>query len=350
MDQAVFDFRVVGLCAAPYTPFHADGSIDWDSVQAHADELVKQGVKYAFVNGTTGEGLSLSISERKKLVEKWMIASAGKIAVIVHVGAEAIPDMQEMAAHAASNGAVAISIQPTTFFKPDGVEGLINLFEKVVGAAPTLPFYYYHIPVKTAVNIRPDLLLKRIAQLQRDESRLTSFRGVKYSNEDLHIGSNCIATDGYVGPSKTLTPRCFDILYGKDEQLLGALPMGFEGAVGSTYNYMGRLINEMMELYRKGEMEKALEIQRKSQEIVNLMICSPSFGENGGPCTVHKAIHEMRLRHSNGVLTDEAAAAAKAAGKQVCFGFTPRVPLVPISQSGIARLRDELTKLGFFTW
>ena len=63
--------HITGLIAAPYTPMHPDGSINLDMIPEQADFLVKSGVKGVFVCGTTGEGLSLTITERKAVAERW---------------------------------------------------------------------------------------------------------------------------------------------------------------------------------------------------------------------------------------------------------------------------------------
>jgi dihydrodipicolinate synthase/N-acetylneuraminate lyase len=55
MDPKVASFRVVGLCAAPFTPFTASGDLDAAAIAAHVDELVAQGVKYAFGESTCGD-------------------------------------------------------------------------------------------------------------------------------------------------------------------------------------------------------------------------------------------------------------------------------------------------------
>ena len=120
------DFRVVGLCAAPFTPFNADGSLDKPSVAAHVAELLRQGVKYAFVAGTTGEGVTMSVAERKELLEAWMAASGGRVAIIAHVAAESIVDVQELAKHAESVGVAAIGAHCTTFNKPPTLDAIVD--------------------------------------------------------------------------------------------------------------------------------------------------------------------------------------------------------------------------------
>jgi N-acetylneuraminate lyase len=140
MDPTVAKFVVRGLCSAPFTPcIPGSGAPDLDAIAAHAEALVKQGVFFAFVAGTTGEGVSFSVAERKAITEAWVAASRGRIGVIAHVGATSIADVRELSSHAAAAGAVALGVQPTTFFKPDGLGGVLDLLAETAAAAPALP-------------------------------------------------------------------------------------------------------------------------------------------------------------------------------------------------------------------
>jgi N-acetylneuraminate lyase len=223
----------------------------------------------------------------------------------------------DLAAHAAAAGAVAVAAMPPSFFKPDGVEGVIRYMKLVAASSGALPVYYYHIPIKTGVGIRCDKLLARVVEEQA-AGALTTFRGVKYSDADLHIFANCIAFAG----------GAFDCLYGKDEQLLGAWAMGCRGAVGSTYNYMGRVYNALLAAADAGDMVKALALMRKAQATVDLLYAAASYGSPA--CNVGKAIMELRL------------------GGKHCG--PPREPGVAVTPAGVAKLKADLEALGFFTW
>merc|ERR1711865_732124 len=93
---SISDFSVVGLCAAPFTPFTPDThDLHLPAVQAQVEELARSGVKSAFVGGTTGESLSLTMPERKALLEEWVKEGAkADITVIAHVGCESLRDAQ----------------------------------------------------------------------------------------------------------------------------------------------------------------------------------------------------------------------------------------------------------------
>jgi N-acetylneuraminate lyase len=111
MSTTIDKFRVVGLCAAPYTPFCENPArdVDVESIPAHVEALISRGVLAAFVCGTTGEGVTMSVAERKVVLEAWVKHSAGRLTVIASVGSESISDMIELSKHAVSSGAAAVS-------------------------------------------------------------------------------------------------------------------------------------------------------------------------------------------------------------------------------------------------
>ena len=314
MDPQVAAFRITGLCAANFQAFLPDGECDHAAVPLHAANLRAQGVGAVFVCGTTGESLKLSVAERKAALEAWVAATSlegGKLQVIAHCGAESLRDAQELAAHAARAGAVALGVVPPTFFKPGDVGAVCALLEAIASKAPALPLYYYHIPSMTGVSVRCDLLLRCVAELQA-AGRLKSFRGLKYSDADLHLYSNCVQAEG----------GRYDVLYGKDEQALGALAMGARGFVGSTYNYVGRAANAMIAAFDRGDAKAALAEQLKIQRAVNLLYASSDYGLPG--CSVGKAIVELVL------------------GGKGCGGV--RLPGSPVVDVG--KLRTDVAALG----
>jgi dihydrodipicolinate synthase/N-acetylneuraminate lyase len=381
MLASVASFRIAGLCAANFQAFTPAGAVDLSAVPAHAANLRAQGVTSVFACGTTGEGSKLSVAERKAMLEAW-IAAADGLAIIAHVGAESLADARDLAAHAAAAGAVAVGIIPPCYVKPGDVAACIAWVEAIASACPALPVYYCasfrggarptarpcphaarapaparprrarhhtahplahavasrapaaspvplrappppadHIPGMNSVHIRCDIMLARVAAAQAETpARLTNFRGIKFSDADLHVFSSCVAfADGR-----------FDILYGRDEQALGALAMGAKGFIGSTYNYVGRVGVAMIAAFNKGDMPAALAEQRKLQRAVDLLLASGDFGAPG--CNVGKAILEARIA---------GAAWAGPAGPV-------RLPGSAVTQP--EKLRAALDALGFFSW
>ncbi|KAG8555478.1 hypothetical protein GDO81_017716 [Engystomops pustulosus] len=146
--------RLKGLIAATFTPMTLNCEVNLSIIQQYVDYLVqKQKIKNIFVNGTTGEGTSLSVTERKKLAEEWVRHARGKMDnVIVHVGCLSLEETKDLAAHAASCGANAIAAVSPSFIKPSSPDALVLYLKEVASAAPSLPFYYYHIPCLTGIT------------------------------------------------------------------------------------------------------------------------------------------------------------------------------------------------------
>jgi len=119
--------KPLGLIAAPPTGFRADGGVDINVVAPLAEHLRSQGVAGGFVNGTTGEGMSLSTEEREQLAVEWRRVLPAGMKLFVHVGHNSLPDCQRrLARHAQAIGADAIAAIAPGFFKPAGVAGLVE--------------------------------------------------------------------------------------------------------------------------------------------------------------------------------------------------------------------------------
>ncbi|XP_014638855.1 PREDICTED: N-acetylneuraminate lyase isoform X5 [Ceratotherium simum simum] len=196
--------KLQGLVAATITPMTEHGEINFSVIGQYVDYLVEeQGVKNVFVNGTTGEGLSLSVSERRRVAEEWVTKGRNKLdQVVIHVGALSLKESQELAQHAAEIGADGIAVIAPFFLKPWNKDVLINFLKEVAAAAPALPFYYYHIPAVTGIKIRAEEVLDGI------QEKIPTFQGLKFSDTDLLDFGQCVDQN---------RQRQFAFLFGVDE-------------------------------------------------------------------------------------------------------------------------------------
>jgi len=247
--------KLIGLIAAPFTAFCPDGSLNLDLIESQAAQLTNNGVRGAFICGTTGEGFSLTTEERMQVAERWMTVAPKTLAVIVHVAHNSLEESQKLAAHAEQIGAYAIASIGPTFFKPAGVEQLVDFCAPVAAAASSLPFYFYYMPAMTGVNLpMPDFL-------QTAAKRIPNLAGIKFTDENLMSYTQCLNFDG----------GRYNILFGRDEILLAALALGATAAVGSTYNYMAPIYQAVMKAFKAGDMETARQWQMKSIQIIAVM-------------------------------------------------------------------------------
>lgn len=299
------DGRRTNLVAATFTPMHDDGSLDLDQVGPVVDHLHHQGIAGLYVVGSTGEGASLSGRERRQTVEAFVQAAAGRMPVVVQVGQNSLTEAREAASHAEHVGAMAISATPPSYYKTESVEVLIQSVASIAAAAPSLPFYYYHIPHLTGVG------LDMLEFLKMAGDQIPTLVGVKYTASTLCEMLRCIE----------LQNRRFEILSGRDDMLLASLAVGAMGAVGSTYNFAAPLYRRLIAALQAGNLPEARCWQVRAAEMLH--IAQRYHGFSG----------------------------QKAVMKMVGLDCGPtRLPLAPLSAEEVNRLHHELDAIGFFGW
>lgn len=250
--------KLQGLIAAPHTPFAQNGDVNIDEIAKQADLLVQQGVKGVYICGTTGEGVQLSVAERKAVAEKWVASSSGRLVVIVHTGALSIADAKELSRHAQEIKADATSVIAPCFFKPGSVDALVDYCAAVAGEAPDLPFYYYNSSMSgVSLNMEQFLIV--------GSERMPNLAGIKFNNIDLYSFQQCTNLQG----------GKFDISWGVDESYAAALVYGTESAVGSTYNYMAPTFIKITEAFNRNDLET---VQKLSATVVKLVDILVEFG------------------------------------------------------------------------
>jgi N-acetylneuraminate lyase len=256
------DEKTQGLIAAPLTGYRDDGMVNLDVVKPYAELLQTNGVAGVFVNGTTGEGFSLTLDERRALAEGWVQAAPQGFKVIIHVGHTCQAESRALAAHAAAIGAAAIGEIGPVFFRPDSVEALVDYCAATAAAAPDLPYYYYHMPSMNQV-LFPMIEFLRLAQ-----EAIPNLAGIKYTHSDIADYEQCLGfRDG-----------TYDVLFGRDEFLIEGLKVGAQGAVGSTYNFMAPLYHALIAAFHAGDRAEAERLQAISAESCELIAGTGGFG------------------------------------------------------------------------
>jgi N-acetylneuraminate lyase len=246
-----------GLISAPFTPFDSNGKLDVSLIPAYYAFLKRNKVTGAFINGSTGEGVSITLEEKKAVAQAWADCSNhdADFKVMVFLGGTCLADCIDLAKHAYEIGLYAVSLTGAFYFKPSNVDTLAEICIKVGESVPNMPFYYYHIPVLTGVNIAMYDLVRAL------DGKLPNFAGVKYTHEDFMDFQSCMSyQDGK-----------FDMLWGRDENMLSALVLGAKGAVGSTFNYAAPLYYDLIDAFNANDLVKARKLQQKSIDMIRFL-------------------------------------------------------------------------------
>lgn len=293
-----------GLIAAPFTPMHPDDAINPGIIPSYYHMLKENGINGAFICGSTGEGVSMTNAEKKQVAEAWAVATASDkdFKVMMFLGGTSIADCKDLAMHARQAGLYAVSFTAPFYFKPATVNLLAEACLEVASVVPDMPFYYYHIPVLTGVGFSMYDLLQAV------DGKSSNFAGVKYTHEDFMDFLSCLRYKN----------GKYDMLWGRDENMLPALSLGAKGAVGSTFNYAAPLYHELIAAFEKNDLATARAKQQQSIDMIRLL------GKYGGIAT--------------------GKAYMKLVGLD-CGGF--RLPVANMNEADFDLFRKETAALGF---
>ena len=121
-----------------FTPYNADGSVNYDAIPSLARYSEAQGVEIVLLGGSTGEWPSLSADERLGLLKAWRAATA--LPVMFHAGHNDVRIAKQLAAGAEQLGADSILVVSPCVFKPATVQELVAILSEIAAAAPKTPF------------------------------------------------------------------------------------------------------------------------------------------------------------------------------------------------------------------
>ena len=249
-----------GLIAATYAPMHKDTSINLGIISEYGQFLKNNKVRGAFVNGSTGDFVSLTTKERKDIITEWAANKPNDFFLVNHVGHNSLKEAKALATHSAQKVDAIAALAPY-YFRLSSLKSLLEYCKEIASCAPNTPFYYYHIPVLTGANF----LMHEFLGLASRE--IPNFAGIKFTNNNLIDYKYC----------KDFDNGAYNILFGFDEILLASLPLGAEGWVGSTYNHLAPLYLSIIEAFHNNDHKLAAALQEKSMKFVDTLNSKGGF-------------------------------------------------------------------------
>jgi dihydrodipicolinate synthase/N-acetylneuraminate lyase len=189
-----------GALAAAVTPL-AGGRIDEDAFPPYVDFLAASGLDGLLALGTTGEGLLFRVEERMRALELFVAASAGRLQVAAHCGAQTTADTLALAEHAAAAGADAVAVIGPPYFQLDE-RALLEHFAAAAAACAPTPFYVYEferasgyavpLPVLHALRERAP----NLAGLKVSDAPFDRFAPYLLEGLDVFVGPEALIFDG----------------------------------------------------------------------------------------------------------------------------------------------------------
>jgi dihydrodipicolinate synthase/N-acetylneuraminate lyase len=188
-----------GALAASITPLRDGGaSLDDEAFEPVVDFFVAGGLDGLLAMGTNGEGILLSLSERRRAAELFVLAARRRLQVAVHCGAQTTADTVALAAHAAEHGADAVAVIAPPYFVLDDAALLEHLASAAAACWP-LPFYVYEFAQVSGYAVS-------LPVLQRLRERAPNLAGLKVSDRPWEKFAPYLieGLDVFVGPESLI--------------------------------------------------------------------------------------------------------------------------------------------------
>lgn len=261
-------FRGTGI--AIVTPFHTDGSIDWDSYRKLINFWIENEVEYLVVLGTTGESATVHSDEKQQILSFVKEVNAGRLPLIAGIGGNDTAEVISLFKSFDLSGYEAIlSVSP--YYSKPNQEGLFQHY-KALDAATPLPLMLYNVPSRTGQSVSAATQL-RIAR------ECKNVFGTKEASGNFDLIMELLKHK----------PADFLVVSGDDALTLPMMALGAEGVISVVANAYPKGFSDMVRLCNQGKFAEAQVLHYQYTEIILSM-----FAE-GSPAGVKAYLHEMGL-------------------------------------------------------
>jgi len=240
-----------GAGVALVTPFHEDGSIDFDTLSALIEYQIAEGMNYLVVLGTTGETATLTMQERKQIWEFTTERVNGRIPLVAGIGGNNTAEIVHEVKHFDLKGYCAIlSVSP--YYNKPTQEGIYQHY-KAVAEASKLPIILYNVPGRTGSNM----------------SAATTIRLAK---DCPNVVATKEASGSFAQFSEILRdkPSDFLLISGDDPITLPMMALGAVGIISVVGNAFPGKVAKLTQLCAQGNYIEARPIHESLLEITDL--------------------------------------------------------------------------------
>ena len=288
-----------GAGVAIITPFHEDGSINYDQLKKLVDYHCENGTDSIVICGTTGESATMTEEEHLECIKRTIDFTAGRLPVSAGTGSNCTATAVELSREAAKAGADGLLVV-TPYYNKATQKGLIEHYKAIAREADA-PIIMYSVASRTGCNIEP----ATVAALVKEVDNIV---GVKEASGNI----------SQVAKIMQLTQGDIDLYSGNDDQIVPILALGGKGVISVLSNVAPRETHEICAKFFAGDIAGSRELQLKAIPLINAL-----FSEVN-PIPVKKAVSLMGME-AGGLrmpLTEmEEANAQKLAQAMRAFGI-----------------------------
>ena len=240
-----------GSIVALITPFHEDGSVNYDKLQELILWHIKEGSDGICILGTTAETPALTVTERDKIVEIVIKITDRRLPIIVGSGSNNTMVAKEQSIKYEKMGADGLLVI-TPYYNKTNKAGMISHFTEIADAV-SIPVILYNVPGRTGCSLTYDAL--------EELSKHKNIAGIKEASGDI----------SFVSKVARLVGDDFTLYSGNDDMIVPLMAVGGAGVISVAANIIPREMHRLTEAYLSGNVQLAKEIQLKYLEFINAL-------------------------------------------------------------------------------
>ncbi len=287
-----------GAGVAIVTPFHEDGSINYEKFAQLVEEQIAGGTDAIIVCGTTGESSTLTHEEHLDLIRFCVETVKGRIPVLAGTGSNCTKTAVYLSQEAEKYGADGLLLV-TPYYNKATQNGLFAHYKRIADSVK-LPIILYNVPGRTGCNILPQTAVRLCTEVE-------NIVGIKEASGNI----------SQIAKLQSLANGKVDVYSGNDDQIVPILSLGGKGVISVLSNIAPRQTHEICQKFFDGDLEGSMKEQLRAIDLCDALFCEVN------PIPVKAALNLM--------------------GREV---GTPHMPLSDMEPQNVERLKKAMQEYG----
>ncbi|MBL7882684.1 MAG: 4-hydroxy-tetrahydrodipicolinate synthase [Bacteroidia bacterium] len=259
-----------GTGVAIVTPFTKNGSIDFSALEKLINHIIKGGVEYIVVLGTTGESVTLSKEEKEEIVNFVKKKVNKRVPIVLGLGGNNTHEIVSALKKGKFDGIDAfLSVSP--YYNKPNQTGIYEHYKAIAKASP-LPIILYNVPGRTSSNMTASTTLK----LAKDFKNIIAIKEASGNLEQ------CMKIIKY-------RPKDFLVISGDDMLTLPIIASGGDGVISVVANAFPKDFSEMTRQIIAGNLKEAQKLHYKLTDITELLFA------DGNPGGIKAALKNLKI-------------------------------------------------------
>lgn len=287
-----------GAGVAIVTPFHEDGSVNYEKFAELIEFQIQNGTDAIIVCGTTGESSTLTHEEHLDVIKFCAQKVNKRVPVVAGTGSNCTSTAVYLSTEAEKFGVDGLLLV-TPYYNKATQNGLFEHFKKVADSVK-LPIILYNVPSRTGCNIMPQTAVRLCTEV-------SNIVGIKEASGNI----------SQITKLASLAQGKVDIYSGNDDQIVPILSLGGKGVISVLSNVAPRQTHDICAKFFEGDIEGSCSEQLRAIELYDALFCEVN------PIPVKAALNLM----------------GKEAGPT-------RMPLSKMEEANVEKLRNAMKNYG----